>query len=86
MEDNLTHLQASSQSAILSPRFVFIHRIGVGNLSPDEAMKLMSVVQEQLANKRNLPIIEYFVPNRNEADGSYTLTVVDLMNMTKLDS
>ena len=67
------------------PRFVFIHRIGVHGVPSAEIGSYIQIVQQQL-NRSSLPLVEYFIPNRDEGAGSYSLTIVDLANMTKLEA
>jgi hypothetical protein len=66
-----------------TPRFVFIHKIGIGNLPQKEGLELLAEIRNALTvqKQQQLPIIEFFIPIRDTAAPEYTLTIVDLASL-----
>lgn len=66
-------------------KYILIHRIGVKGMAPESIPPYINQIVSALSTKdKGLPIIEYFVPS-NTDDQGYSLTVINLDTMTKVE-
>lgn len=67
------------ETATAVPRFIFIHRILIKDIHPNDVKSYLDNTKEIMTCSNRMPAIEYFIPVRTGQD--YELTILDLSNM-----